>query len=265
MCPIDTGISTPSPTLLSSTSSSRHTSPLTPGSCLANTVTTAATDSTTSFTSNSNSLSLTTSLSNQSLVRRTLLLPKSPTSPTFWKRQHYFQYSKPTSPTDSTMDDSSNSTNSTSNLRVLLVDDNDINLKVLEKALKLHMADIFEYMDMVSSGECAIEKLRQQAYDLILMDIDMPGLNGVDAASWIRRGHQLQEQRFENYSLDTVLIQNRRAPIVAVTTNMSLEWKKTYLKVGMNGCLAKPISPIILRHSLTQVLMYGSYWDYSTS
>jgi CheY-like chemotaxis protein len=126
---------------------------------------------------------------------------------------------------------------STSNLRVLLVDDNDINLQVLAKALKRHMADIFEFMDMVSSGEGAIEKLKQTAYDLILMDIDMPGLNGIDAATWIRRGHHLQDQQLQleldQYNLDHVLTQNRRAPIVAVTTNMSMEWKKAYLKVGM--------------------------------
>ncbi|ORZ22031.1 CheY-like superfamily [Absidia repens] len=128
------------------------------------------------------------------------------------------------------------------------------------------MADVFQQMDMVSSGECAIEKLQQQTYDLILMDIDMPGLNGIEATTWIRHGHQPeQHHHLEKHQLETVLLQNRRTPIVAVTTNMSLEWKKTYLKVGMNGCISKPISPYVLRHSLSQVLMYGSHWDYSDS
>ncbi|KAI8081593.1 CheY-like superfamily [Halteromyces radiatus] len=96
------------------------------------------------------------------------------------------------------------------------------------------MADIFQHMDMASSGEDAIEKLRQQFYDMILMDIDMPGLNGIDAASWIRRGHQ-QQQEQQQQQLAFVLTQNRYIPIVAVTTNMSMEWKKAYLKVGMVG------------------------------
>lgn len=243
----DNAISSSPPALRRSTSTStQHTSsPLTPGTG----VLTVATDSTT-INSNSNSssdscntLSINpSSLPAQSLIRRTLLLPKSPTSPTCWKRPHYFNYTAPLSPSlvSDTYDlslEGISSKPSTSNLRVLLVDDNDINLQVLAKALKRHMADVFEFMDMVSSGEGAIEKLKQKAYDLILMDIDMPGLNGIDAATWIRRGHHLQDQQLQleldQYHLDHVLIQNRRAPIVAVTTNMSMEWKKAYLKVGM--------------------------------
>ncbi|SAM02702.1 hypothetical protein [Absidia glauca] len=280
----DNVISSPPPALRHSTSTSTQhvSSPLTPGTGVMTTLTDSTTSPTSTIDSDSsdnsdskNTLSINpSSLSTQSLIRRTMLLPKSPTSPTCWKRPHYFNYTAPLSPSI-VMDACNNglegisSKPSTSNLRVLLVDDNDINLQVLAKALKRHMADIFEFMDMVSSGEGAIEKLKQTAYDLILMDIDMPGLNGIDAATWIRRGHHLQDQQLQleldQYHLDHVLTQNRRAPIVAVTTNMSMEWKKAYLKVGMNGCLPKPISPIILRHSLTQVLTYGSYWDYSTS
>ncbi|KAI8333594.1 CheY-like superfamily [Chlamydoabsidia padenii] len=229
MSPIDTDVSTPPP-LLRSNSSSTQFSPLTPGSAIAS-----ALDLPT-IAKNEDS--------NNTHPRRSILLLKSPTSPTatFWKRSPYFY---PTS---------------AGNLRVLLVDDNEVNLQVLTKVLKIHMADVFHQLDTVISAESAIEKLQQDTYDMILMDIDMPGLNGVEATSWIRRGHQQEQQ---DHDLDIVLSQNRRIPIVAVTTNISLEWKKAYLKVGMNGCIPKPISPYILRHSLTQVLMYGSYWDYS--
>ncbi|ORX48598.1 CheY-like protein [Hesseltinella vesiculosa] len=160
-------------------------------------------------------------------------------------------------------------------LRVLVVDDNDINLQILAKALKIHMSDIFQYIDLVPSGHKAIEQLQLHTYDLILMDIDMPGLNGLEATSWIRRGHltplasspedDVVSLSDNDTSLLPVLIQNRRVPIVAVTTNMTMDWKKRFLRAGMNGCLSKPVSPFNLKHSLTQVLFYGSYWDYSSS
>ncbi|CAO3632997.1 unnamed protein product [Cunninghamella blakesleeana] len=190
---------------------------------------------------NSNSNNHHLSLTN-SHIRRTLLIPKSPTSPTILKRPYIYH---------------SSINNNSNHLRVLLVDDNEINLQILARALNSHMANVFRYMDLVESGEKAIEKLQQNIYDLILMDIDMPNLNGIDTASFIRSGQK-------KGSLTPVLYQNRHVPIVAVTTNISLEWKKTYLKVGMNGCLSKPVSPFILRQSLTQVLMYGSHWDYNT-
>jgi CheY-like chemotaxis protein len=222
MSPIDTDLAEPPP-LLRSASSLTQFSPLTPGSG----PTTANLDSPSSPTATSSPTML--SITASSLpYRRSMFSPKSPTSPTFWKRFSHYHHATPTSPT---------STTSNTHLRVLLVDDNEVNLQVLAKALKVHMADVFHHIDMVSSGKDAIEKLQQQSYDLILMDIDMPELNGIEATSWIRHGHQQQQQQqhkhLEKHQLKTVLAQNRRTPIVAVTTNMSLEWKKAYLKVGM--------------------------------
>jgi CheY-like chemotaxis protein len=205
MSPIDTDVSAPPP-LLRSSSSSTQFSPLTPGSA----------------TTIASALDLTTDSKDEHDVdehdvsdRRSILL--SPTTVSFWKRRPYHHHQH------------------AGNLRVLLVDDNEVNLQVLTKVLKIHMADVFQHLDTVVSGESAIEKLQQDTYDMILMDIDMPGLNGVEATHWIRRGHQQQQllQDDDEPDLDTVLVQNRRIPIVAVTTNMSLEWKKAYLKVGM--------------------------------
>lgn len=202
MSPIDTDVSAPPP-LLRSSSSSTQFSPLTPGSA-----TTIASALGLPIDSKDEEDADEDDVSN----RRSILL--SPTTMSFWKRHPYHA----------------------GNLRVLLVDDNEVNLQVLTKVLKIHMADVFQHLDTVVSGESAIEKLQQDTYDMILMDIDMPGLNGVEATHWIRRGHQQQQQQQDDDGepdLDTVLAQNRRIPIVAVTTNMSLEWKKAYLKVGM--------------------------------
>ncbi|KAI8075187.1 CheY-like superfamily [Gongronella butleri] len=228
----------------------------------------------------SSSLSSSSSTTNSSSPASTSpsLAQKSPTlplSPSFKRQFHY--------PVRS------------ANLRVLVADDNEINLQILAKTLKMHMSDTFQFIDLVPNGQRAIDQLRKHTYDLILMDIDMPRLNGIEATSWIRRGHLHHllatannaanadnagndDEINSNNSAKThtkkkvdndkpaqapVLIQNRRVPIVAVTTNMTMDWKKRYLQAGMNGCLSKPVSPFILKHSLTQVLLYGSYWDYS--
>lgn len=107
-------------------------------------------------------------------------------------------------------------------LHAIIVDDNSINLQILSRLLSLHMSDIFEHIELVKSGVKALEVLKCRAFDLILMDIDMPILNGVETTKRIRS------------SLESdILPQNRKCPIVAVTTNDSKEWREIYTKIGM--------------------------------
>lgn len=128
-------------------------------------------------------------------------------------------------------------------LHVLLVDDNGINLQILSRLLNLHMSDSIEHMELVKSGVKALEVLKCRPFDLILMDIDMPVLNGIETTKHIRSTVEFD-----------ILPQNRKAPIVAVTTNDSQEWRQTYTKIGMNGCVSKPISPKDLKLTLSKVL-----------
>lgn len=104
---------------------------------------------------------------------------------------------------------------------ILLVDDNDINLKVAEGLLKpLEMK-----IDSVNSGKKAIDILQSKSYDIIFMDHVMPELDGVETVHIIREkyGH-----------LDKV-------PIIAFTANAMDGTRELLIKEGMNDYIAKPL------------------------
>jgi CheY-like chemotaxis protein len=72
-------------------------------------------------------------------------------------------------------------------LRILLVDDNEVNRKVASLMLK----KLGHHADLATNGIEAIEALEHQSYDLVLMDIQMPKMNGLEATKIIReRWHQ---------------------------------------------------------------------------
>ncbi|KAI8365178.1 CheY-like superfamily [Radiomyces spectabilis] len=108
------------------------------------------------------------------------------------------------------------------------------------------MADTIQHVELVKSGVKALDVLCHRTFDLILLDIDMPELNGVETAKHIRNSDKYQ-----------ILHHNRTIPIVAVTTNDTAEWKQAYTRVGMNGCISKPIVAATLKQILFQVLTYG--------
>ncbi|KAG1242820.1 hypothetical protein G6F68_016031 [Rhizopus microsporus] len=84
------------------------------------------------------------------------------------------------------------------------------------------MSDVFEHIELVKSGVKALDVLKHRPFDLILMDIDMPILNGVETTRQIRSS-----------SSSSILPHNRDIPIVAVTTNDSDDSRQVYTKVGM--------------------------------
>jgi CheY-like chemotaxis protein len=104
--------------------------------------------------------------------------------------------------------------------RILVAEDNAINQKVLD--LMLRSAG-FE-ADIVSDGAQALQAQRSKPYDLILMDLQMPVMDGWEATHQIR---QLQE---------------RRAVIVAVTAEVLGGIRKRCLEAGMDDYLAKPFT-----------------------
>ncbi|KAI9258976.1 CheY-like superfamily [Phascolomyces articulosus] len=169
--------------------------------------------------------------SSSSTVTATMVLP-TPTAP---------MVPRTTSPT------SKRSTQPpTTGVNVLLVDDNHVNLQVLSRVLRHHMADTIHHIEQVKSGLKALEILHRQPFDLILLDIDMPILSGVDTARHIRSSTEYD-----------ILLHNRNIPIVAVTTNDTADWKRAFAQVGMNGCISKPVVANALKKTLHQVLNYG--------
>jgi PAS domain S-box-containing protein len=115
-------------------------------------------------------------------------------------------------------------------LRVLLVEDNEINRVVAREMLRAAGHEVAE----AHNGREAVTLAQTQVFDLILMDISMPVLDGRHATREIRAGKGPCAQ----------------VPIVAVTANAMAEEQKAYLADGMSGILTKPLS----RPALIQLL-----------
>jgi CheY-like chemotaxis protein len=119
-----------------------------------------------------------------------------------------------------------------SSKRVLVVEDNPVNLKVIQAMLsKLKLKP-----DVAENGQLALNKLSQQHYDLILMDCQMPVLDGYEATSQFR-----QQEAINN---------RPRTPVIALTAHATNEARETCLAAGMDDYLSKPIN----RQDLTAML-----------
>ena len=122
--------------------------------------------------------------------------------------------------------------------RILLAEDNELNAEIAIEILREVGFDIEHALD----GARCVEMLQQAAtgyYDVILMDIQMPNMNGYEATQAIR---QLPDDA------------KAHIPILAMTANAFEEDKREALRVGMNGHLAKPINVTELMKTLASVL-----------
>jgi signal transduction histidine kinase/DNA-binding response OmpR family regulator len=120
--------------------------------------------------------------------------------------------------------------------RVLVVEDNEINRTVARLLLEGWGVEVEEAED----GLVGVTRVRDDApYDLVLMDIQMPGLNGLDATAAIR-------------SLPDSVRAN--TPIVALTANAFRADCERYLAASMADCLAKPFDEEEVYHTLVRVL-----------
>jgi len=105
---------------------------------------------------------------------------------------------------------------------ILLVEDNEMNLLVA----KTFLADTSVQLDIANNGLQAIEKIKQNNYDLVLMDIQMPEMDGLTACKKIRTELQLS-----------------KLPIIAMTAHAMAKDIETSRAVGMNEHIIKPINP----------------------
>ena len=121
------------------------------------------------------------------------------------------------------------------NKKILLVEDNDFNAEIIIELLK----EKGLYLERVANGIECLDILKEKDYDLILMDIQMPLMNGYDTTIAIRK---LTDQ------------QKAQIPIIALTANAFAEDRQKSLAVGMNDFIAKPIDLQILLPLLAKYL-----------
>jgi len=110
--------------------------------------------------------------------------------------------------------------------RILLVDDNETSRKFMSMILE-HYGCL---TGQAENGEIALERLELQDYDLIIMDMEMPVMNGLEAAREIRKGERFR--RFRKF--DTI-------PIIAITGNTDTENIARSKAAGMNHHIGKPV------------------------
>ncbi|NJD89472.1 MAG: PAS domain S-box protein [Betaproteobacteria bacterium] len=157
----------------------------------------------------------------------------------FWftvrlERGHGAEQARPSSPSD---DSEIRLRLRHAGARVLLAEDNAVNREVALELL--HGAGL--WVDTVADGEAAVEKLREADYDLVLMDLQMPRLDGLAATRAIRRipGREL-------------------LPILAMTANAFEEDRQACEEAGMNDFVAKPVDPAVLYETMERWLVAGS-------
>ena len=111
-----------------------------------------------------------------------------------------------------------------SSLRVLLAEDNAVNALLASVLLR----KVGHHVTHVKTGRQALDALAQHQFDLVLMDVQMPDMDGLEATAEIRR----LEARTA-----------RHIPIVAFTAHAMAEDRKRFLDAGADGYLTKPFSP----------------------
>ncbi|MEY2828820.1 MAG: hypothetical protein RIQ33_678 [Bacteroidota bacterium] len=118
-------------------------------------------------------------------------------------------------------------------MKILLAEDNNINVFVLNNFLKKWGADV----KVVENGKLALDLLKDEHFDIVLMDYHMPVMNGLEATTEIRK------------SVDEV---TRNTPVFALTADVTSGTKQMLLNNGFNQYVSKPFAPEALYELLFQ-------------
>jgi CheY-like chemotaxis protein len=125
-------------------------------------------------------------------------------------------------------------------LRILLAEDNRVNQRVAQ----LTIERLGHIIVVVEDGRQAVEAVRRAKFDLVLMDIQMPIMDGSEATSQIR---EMERQHAELGGLA------EHVPIVAMTAHAMSGYREECLRAGMDGYITKPIVLSTLIDTLEQV------------
>ena len=117
-------------------------------------------------------------------------------------------------------------------LNILVAEDNNVNQRLIDKIL----SNAGHHVTLAKNGQEAVEQFKTNCFDIILLDIQMPVMNGLDALHEIR-----------------MLPNGTETPIVALTAHALSGHKAMYLRSGFDGYHAKPISKIVLLNLLVSL------------
>jgi len=121
-------------------------------------------------------------------------------------------------------------------MKILIAEDNPMNQHLMSK----YMSKLGWESVIVSNGLLATEATRSQEFDAILMDIDMPVLDGIEATRYIR-------------------VFNKQIPIIALTAYADEQMRTECADAGMNAFLAKPCSRTQIKDVVTECAEINSY------
>lgn len=124
---------------------------------------------------------------------------------------------------------------------VLLVEDNEINRTIVKDMLEKDGVTVIE----AKNGLEAIEAASEQTFDIILMDVSMPVVNGVDATIQIRKNNDLSS----------------KVPIIGLTAHALKGEQERFIQSGMDACLSKPISHQLLVSEMARILAKSQISD----
>ena len=113
--------------------------------------------------------------------------------------------------------------------RILVIEDNPVNLELMTDLLEAFGFIVIAALD----GARGIDLVRQEKLDLIICDVQMPGIDGYEVAYYLKRDPML-----------------RRIPLVAVTALAMVGDREKVLAAGFDGYIDKPISPELFRNQV---------------
>lgn len=119
-------------------------------------------------------------------------------------------------------------------LRILVVEDNTLSRQVAEVLLR-HMGH--ECL-LAEDGQQALQVLAGEPVDLVLLDVGMPVMDGLTALQQLRSRVDLP----------------RQVPVLMLTAHVRPHERQRYLELGANGCIAKPISMVLLREEICRLM-----------
>jgi CheY-like chemotaxis protein len=123
-------------------------------------------------------------------------------------------------------------------LRILVADDNPVGRLLVTRLLESRKHSV----TTVSTGVESVEQFKMGEFDIILMDVEMPGMDGFEATAAIRATGE----------------RGRRVPILAFTAHAMKEYEERCLRAGMNGHVSKPVQIAELMAAIAAAVTTGS-------